>query len=130
MIKTTRRYTKEGYERRQFISVGPDEDPVGGSRDPMNDPYIATLIKPGDEWNYVSGTLVRCFTRDDNDDWFFKNHWDNIIGKPTVWTPEAHPIDPDEGGFHTGKLHVKHLRGLDFTHPTIQRTLAATMFVR
>jgi len=77
--------------------------------DPTSDPYAHVV--EGDMWINLNNFGI--FLRQ-NDQWIQKNHWQEIDGKPFFFTPEPHPLSPEEG-FHLGDLAMDHVAGHDLT---------------
>ncbi len=81
--------------------------------DPTTDPVLAPRVREGDIWINLNnfGLFLR-----QNDAWIQKNHWQEIDGKPFFFTPEPHPLSPEEG-FHLGDLDIEHVAGHDLSVP-------------
>lgn len=96
--------------------------------DPTTDGNI--VLQPGDLWLDVQGSAFVLKSRTETATWSDNLlHWDAIQGKPSAFNPTVHPVDPDEG-YHSGKIQAKNVTGIDFTHPTIQRVLAAAVVLQ
>lgn len=84
-------------------------------------------VQPGDLRAQANSTAPAIYILTDSEGWAQVNHWDQIQGKPGVFTPDVHDLAGDR---HTGNLPIERVDGHDLQNRTHRQLMALPlMFV-
>ena len=93
--------------------------------DPVED---GELVQDGDKWTHPGYDPPREYVWDASQEtWIELHHWDNIRGKPDLFPPEFHNLQPGPGDPHLGKLDISYILRHNFRNNVHQRIMAAGM---